>query len=248
MRVFLNLPAIVLIVLFYGLTYLLNYISPEFKNFDHPYYWVAFYILCGIGELNSLRGRIFFIPMWLIGIIGFIATSISVYEKTGLLSGLVLSLGIFAVGYMLMKLLNQKKWSRAQESLVFLKTSSKGGIESSLFYENLKKSFFVPSYLNPDNYLLYLIMEKLFDLGYKGNFNKPEVNKHYQDFIEFFREHITEEDYKKYVAVFHNSLKKIMESKPVNIQQYMFDNINMLIEQKEKILNLQLEAVKKTNK
>lgn len=248
MKVILNFYAIILIVLFYGLIHILTYISPDFSNFEHPHYWLAFYVLCGIGELYKIRGRIFYVPMWIIGVIGFVITSKSEYEKTGMLSVILLSAGIFAVGYLLMKLLHQKKWRKAKESLELLKSLPKGGIESSLYYKNLKNSFFTPSYLKSDNLLLYYIMEKLFDLGYKGSFNKPEVNVHYKEFIEIFRKHITEEEYNKYVAVFNKSLSNIMESKPIYIQQYMFDNINMLIEKKEEELNLQLEVVKKKNK
>jgi len=248
MKIILNLPAILLIVLIWGLTYLLSYISPDFSNFEHPYYWVVFYILCGIAELRKIRGRIFFIPMWLIGTIGFVVSSKYEYDKTGLLNGLVLSLIIFGIGFLAMKLLNQKKWRKAQNALKFLKTSASKGIESNIFYKNLKDSFYIPNYLNSDNFLQYIIMEKLFDLGYKGNFHKIEVNNHYQDFIEILQKHITEEEYKKYVAVLHSSLKKIMNSESVYIQQYMFENINMLIEQKEKVLNSQLEAIKKMKK
>lgn len=224
-----NGQGIILLLLFGVLAFILHYIFPGISK---PYYWIAFYILCGIAELNEFRGRIFYVPMWLIGIIGFVISSRKEYEETGLLGSLILAVAIFGIGSILMRSINRKKWEKSRDALDLIKNSLPEEIEPKIFYKKLDVAFYTPSYLDPDNYIEYLIMEKLFDLGYKGNLYKQDVNRHYQDILEILEKQITEEEYKKYVINFHCSLKDIMDSKRVYIQQYMFENISMLINQR----------------
>lgn len=228
MTIILNISAIILIVFIGGITYLLNYISPDFTNIEHPYFWVVSYVICGIAEIVKLRGRIFFIPMWLIGVIGFINFSIQEYEKTGLLNGLVLSICIFIAGYLIMHFMNKNRWAKAQNALSELK-NLKYKNDTNLYPKLLKDSFYIPNYLNSDNFLQQYIIEKLFDLGYKGIFFNKGANKHYQDFVEVLSENISDEDYNKYVAIFYRSLKKIENNEQAFVKQFMFDNIKMLV-------------------
>lgn len=235
MKIFLNLPALIIVVSFYCIVYLLGFISPDFGDLTHPFFWIVFCVISGFAEMIKLRGRIFYLPMWIIGFAGLIISSNHEYSEYGLLIGFALSLGIFSLGFLLVRFNNKKRFSKCEIALNELKLMQSKVI-SIRSLSLMKSSFYIPNYMNSDNFIQYVLVEKMFDMGLNGIFYKKEINKHYLDFLEIFKQYITEDEYKQYVVVFHNSLKKIGSSKKVYIEQYMFENIDLLMKSKGKQL------------
>lgn len=234
MQVIVNLPAIVLLIIIIALAYMLGFISPAFRDMHQSYFWLIFFIVGCWGEMKKLRGRIVFLPMWIIAIFAFILLAKSEYFEEGRLDGILLATATATGGFFFMRYLARKKWESARGALSELYKHLNEQVDSHYFYELMKKAFYVPAYLNSDNFILYLIIEKLDDLGYKHDFHQPEANQHYLDFIELLKPCLTVDEYQKNVTVFEDSLQKIKNHQPAHVYQYMFENIENLLNEKEK--------------
>ncbi len=228
MRIVLNLYAILLLITIYLLRFLLGFLNPQFDEFTHPYFWLLFYVVSGLGEIGKIKGRIFWLPMWLIGFVGFIISSYSEFQSTGFYTAAIVLIGLYALGFVIVRKLTIKGWNKAIESLEKLKGNS---LENKK--KLLKEAFYVPNYLNPDNGLQYMIFGSLYQKVYYKWMSNQDVNQHYQDFIDVLKNYVTETEYKRYLAVFRSSLVKIQEKKEAYLDQHMFENIIKLISNRQ---------------
>ncbi len=224
MTIIFNFPALILFIIILLIRHFISYLSPELDSFFHPYSWLIFYVVSGLGEIVKLKGRLFWIPMWLIGFVGVVFSSYMAFSSTGFYGSTAILLGLYAIGFIVLRKLTILNWNKAKESLKLIKSNSpqdKG--------KQFLKAFYVPSYLNPEGSLQYILFGKIYEKIYKKWMSNSEVNKHYIDTIDYLKEYISEQEYNKNIAVFRNSIAKITENKIAYIEQYMFQNIIKLI-------------------
>jgi hypothetical protein len=141
---FFNLWGALLLLIIIGLGLALNSVVPAlfrsvYKDFAIS---VVVAIVGAVGEVFGLRGRILFIPVWLIGL-GMIA--IHAYKVWGL-PGIILPVAFGALGLWWMVKRTRKQeveqWAKAQAALPRLAAAPEA--ESSTFWRLVEESLFLP--------------------------------------------------------------------------------------------------------
>jgi len=244
MSFFINGYAILNIIVIFGISQLLKLIDPSFSNFDHPNYWLICMVITGLSEANGMRARISKIPMWVLAILGYIITTKSYYEETGSLVGIALLMILIVTGYYLFAFMNKLQWSKAKESLKNIKEKSKKGIEFNFLFDSLENAFYVPPYLKPENIFQNYLFGRIYNIKYKKWFSLPEINSHYLEFFDYLKKYVTEDEYKRYVAVVYSIIKEMPNRKDFLLDQAMCLNIYSLIEKKKKEISDLKEKVK----
>ncbi len=230
MIIVINISAIIILLIILTITFLLKSIFPEFAEISQPYFWLTFYVISGLTELTKFKGRIFWIPLWLIGIIGFGISSYYEYQKTNSLTGIIVLAILFIIGFFAMKMINKYQWNNAQKYLKEMSRLNPNFDQNSKYRYYMKKAFFIPQYLNPDNNLQYMIFGKFYNKLYRNWFSKPEINSHYLKIISRLKELIPEDLYNAKISMFQSSLMKLKEGKKGYIEQYMMENIKLIID------------------
>ena len=103
-------------------------------------------VLAGLSELGGLKGRLFFLPMWLLGLLGTIAYAFMEYswKGIGVLGGaVVLLFGLFALAFYF---LDKSDWENAPKHLLALKKMK--NTEDKAFWERVDKAVFIPTLMN----------------------------------------------------------------------------------------------------
>ena len=103
-------------------------------------------VLAGLSELGGLKGRLFFLPMWLLGILGTIAFTYFEFGWTGigiLGGGLVL---VFALLFLLVYLSEKSDWNNAYQHFTALKKMK--DLNTKAFWEQVEKAKFFPSMMS----------------------------------------------------------------------------------------------------
>lgn len=224
MTIVFNAPAIILLIIILIFRYLFGLILPTLDSFFHPYSWLIFYVVSGLGELLKLKGRIFWIPMWLIGFVGVIVSAFISLDSTEVFFVVSILISLYLIGYFILRRTTRLNWEKAKASLVRLKTNSSAD-KRNLF----KSAFYVPSYINPENSLQYMVLERFYQKVYYKWMSNPDVNTHYAETLDLLKGFVSEQDYKSKIVVFRNSLDRITQNQRVSIDQYMFQNILELI-------------------
>ena len=131
-------------------------------------------IIAGGCEAAGLRGRLFFIPMWLIGVV---ATVAKVYENFGgfTLAGSAIALlgGLVTLAYFIEK----SQWKNAPANLA--KCQSIRNLSSKEFWEHFREAFFVPAFGDHNKYVCYhnyQCLELLKNLGVDWPVIDPVLN------------------------------------------------------------------------
>ncbi|MFT6686833.1 MAG: hypothetical protein ACJAVH_002106 [Bacteroidia bacterium] len=106
-------------------------------------------LLAGISEAGGLKGRLFFLPMWLIGIIGTLVYTLKEYSWKGI-GILALVLVFVAVALVLFAyFLEKSEWRDAFKNFMELKKMN--NTEEKAFWEQVNSSKFIPSIMNYTN-------------------------------------------------------------------------------------------------
>lgn len=104
-------------------------------------------IVGGVGELFGIRGRLFFIPIWLIGLGMMIFSSHDLWGTWGVVASLVLSVALCGLGLWWLTEITRKmegrRWGEAGPALFQLRSYSPDG-DSKEFWRLVGKSLFLP--------------------------------------------------------------------------------------------------------
>lgn len=104
-------------------------------------------IVGGVGEFFGIRGRLFFIPIWLIGLGMMVSSSHALWGTWGIMASLVLSvaLGGFGLWWLvnITKKMEARRWGEARTALFQLKSYSADG-EPRQFWRLVRESLFLP--------------------------------------------------------------------------------------------------------
>lgn len=103
-------------------------------------------VIAGLCEIGGLKGRLFFLPMWIIGIIGTIGFTYVEFGWIGIASLvgiLALVLGLF---FILLYSSEKSDWKNAFNHFLELKKIKH--TENKAFWEQVKKSIFIPSMMS----------------------------------------------------------------------------------------------------
>lgn len=225
-----NISAVIILFLIISLNYFLSLFFPDFFNLDNPFFWLTFFSIAGITEITKFKGRIFWIPLWVIGFFGYIKTFINDYQRNESFMSLFILIGILLTAILIVKRLNTKKWNNAKVDLLEL-SHLESDFSNSKFRSHFKSAFFVPQYLIPDNNLQHMVFGRIYSNLYTKWFAKSERNTHYLKLIEILRKTISIDLYKSKVSVFHSRLLKLKDCKEAIIEEYMLKNIHKLIDE-----------------
>jgi len=104
-------------------------------------------IVGGVGELFGIRGRLLFIPIWLLGLGLMMYSSHDLWGTWGTLAALVLSVVLFGIGLRWlvtsMRKMEARQWGGAGGALIQLKSYSPEG-EAKQFWRLVAESLFLP--------------------------------------------------------------------------------------------------------
>ncbi|GAA3640716.1 hypothetical protein [Flavivirga jejuensis] len=223
-----NIHAVIVILLVLGVNYLLSFIFPDFQNRSHPFFWLAFSVIAGITEQTKLKGRLFWLPLWLIGLFVFTKISISEYQKNDSLTAPIIFLVIVIIAFLLIKVFNIKGWNKAKQHLKRLKETNHdvNNIEQSSL---LKQAFFLPRFFIPDSDIQLMFFGKIYNKIYTLWFSKPERISHYLKLITLIKNTISEELFNAKVSVLNDRLIKLREGKVTSIDEYLVKNIEEVL-------------------
>lgn len=224
-----NIPAVIVALIILSINYALALVFPDFMNLESPYFWVTFLAVSGITEFTSLKGRLFWLPLWIIAAFGFIKFSVQDYQIHETYGAALLLLALLSMAFFSIKAINIKQWNRAQEHLAALSRNSidfSNKQTRSLF----KKAFFVPQYLLPNNNLQVMVFGKLYATLYTKWFSNAGRNAHYSKFMSILKDRIPQDLYDKKAAIFHTRLLKLQAGKQALIEEYMVENIIDIME------------------
>lgn len=114
--------------------------------------------IAGICEAAGLKGRLFFLPMWLIGVVGTIGFTYLSYGWKGI--GVLAAVLIALVGiiFLIVYLMEKSDWNNAFKEFQELKKMK--NIEEKGFWEQVEKAKFIPSMMN----YTHLICEHNFEV------------------------------------------------------------------------------------
>lgn len=103
-------------------------------------------IVSGICEACGAPGRLFFLPMWLIG--GFLTffMAIAAFGWSGVGILFVVGIGMMGMLYVVARKMEQGEWASAPVAL--LNCQQVGDPSSKEFWEHFKKAFFAPDVLS----------------------------------------------------------------------------------------------------
>jgi hypothetical protein len=104
-------------------------------------------IVGGAGELFGIRGRLFFIPIWLIGLAVMMSSSHELWGTWGVMASLVLSVALCGFGLWWLinvtRKMEARRWVEAGAALSQLKSYSPDG-EPKQFWRLVRESLFLP--------------------------------------------------------------------------------------------------------
>lgn len=122
--------------------------------------------VAGITEAMGLKGRLFFLPMWLLGIIGTLGFTFMEYGWKGL--GVIGGVLVVAVGLLILLAYYMEKgeWNDAYGHFQELKKMK--NTEEKAFWEQVEKSKFFASMMNYTNLMCEHNMEVLAYLKFVG--------------------------------------------------------------------------------
>lgn len=245
MTIWFNIYAVLVLLSIGVITYLLSFISPDFTNGSHPFFWLSFLVISGLYEQIGIRGRVFKVPIWIFGFLAFLTTTVGQYKESGSLIGVIAFIIVVILGLILGAWTNKQRWIKAEKSLSELKQIDNKGIAAHLLFKKLRTAFFIPSYLMPDNYFQNLILGKAYDIKYKKWFTRPNVNKHYIEFFSILAKLTQEDEFNKYAVLMQSSIKNVGSKKVFTIDYSMVGNVLHLIDKKEQEYEIQLNRIKK---
>jgi hypothetical protein len=141
-----NFAAVIIAAISVGIGLLLNAIFPTL--FDGQYSGLTIgligTVVGGAGDLVGIRGRLFFIPIWIIGLLMMMFTGHSLWGIWGILAPLAL----LVVGlWWLVKLarkMEANRWAKAGPALSNLKSYPADG-EPKQFWRLVSESLFLPT-------------------------------------------------------------------------------------------------------
>lgn len=122
--------------------------------------------IAGICEAGGLKGRLFFLPMWLMGVVGTIGYTFMEFswKGIGILAGVLMALVglIFLLAYFLEK----SEWNNAFKEFQELKKMK--NTEEKAFWEQVEKAKFIPGMMNYTNAMCEHNFEVLAYLKFVG--------------------------------------------------------------------------------
>lgn len=104
-------------------------------------------------EIFGIRGRIFFMPMWLVGLVFSLAFAQENFGGTGVAAVLATSVGLFAMMMVGKKLRKKAEWHKAQKKLI--ECQKTGDPNQVAFWKQFKQAFFVPPKNKYDAHIHY---------------------------------------------------------------------------------------------
>ncbi|MEZ4935953.1 MAG: hypothetical protein R2799_00005, partial [Crocinitomicaceae bacterium] len=100
----------------------------------------------GLCELGGLKGRLFFLPMWILGVLGSIGYTYMEYSWKGIGIFLGVLVAILGLIFFLVYLSEKSDWKNAYNNFTELKKMNKK--EEKAFWEQVEKAKFFPSMMN----------------------------------------------------------------------------------------------------
>ena len=141
----------------FGIVYLIAIMfSPEILEPDEMRLFMAVSSATAVSfltEIFGIRGRIFFMPMWLVGLVLSLAFAQENFGGTGVAVVLATSFGLFAMMMVGKKLRKKAEWHKAQKKLV--ECQKTGDPNQVAFWKKFKQAFFVPPKNKYDAHIHY---------------------------------------------------------------------------------------------
>ena len=134
-------------------------------------------VVSGVCEAVGLKGRLFFIPMWLLGGVMTFATVCAQYGWTGFGVMVLMGIGLMGVIFCLARVMEGKEWDAAPSELAECQRIQDPSRKE--FWEHFQKALFVPtviSYTNHIHYHNYQSLELLKKLGVEWPVIEPLMN------------------------------------------------------------------------
>lgn len=224
-----NFQAIIVLVIALIIIWPLSYLFPVLGEFGYPHPWLMVTIVAAFCEKWGLRGRVFWVPVWILSLL-LMFTFIGDHYNRADFYVLIACLFAGLLAYIfLQNHLDKKRWERAKISLMELRTKSfsKDDISS---WGKLVKSVFIPFYIKP---VKSGIVENLTKWYYRHFYlkwlSKKEVNKHYSDLIDLLKNTLEEREFNRFVAPLEAQIKNLNAHKKATIDPYMLENLYKLL-------------------
>ncbi|MCB9256074.1 MAG: hypothetical protein H6579_02980 [Chitinophagales bacterium] len=105
--------------------------------------------VAGLCELGGLKGRLFFLPMWILGVLGTLGYTFMEFswKGIGILAGVLVA--IIGLIFLLVYLSEKKDWKNAYANFAELKKMK--NTQEKAFWEQVEKAKFFPSMMNYDH-------------------------------------------------------------------------------------------------
>lgn len=144
-----NLPAILVGIILVVVLGLLSLVLPDHyvtSDFGMILFTGIGAFISGICEIAGLRGRLFWLPMWLLGVIGTIALTYMEYGWTGIgvLAGILV--GALILLLLLSYFIEKSAWKAAPRVLNELRTESSE--KNELYWTRIKDALFIPGLMS----------------------------------------------------------------------------------------------------
>ncbi|MCB9232724.1 MAG: hypothetical protein H6581_13720 [Bacteroidia bacterium] len=146
-----NIPAVIVAALI-GLVYwLVSLLIPDsWLNTDGNNVFLMLIIgtiVSVISETVGLKGRLFWLPMWLFGLLGTGFVSYGKWGWIGPVGMVVIGAGIFGGLILLSRRVEKKEWENAPNALAELQRQFSLGTNTPDFWQAMKTAFFQPSFM-----------------------------------------------------------------------------------------------------
>lgn len=122
--------------------------------------------IAGIVEAGGLKGRLFFLPMWLIGVVGTIGYTFMEFSWKGI--GILIGVLVLAVALILVLayFMEKSEWNNAFKNFQELKKMK--NTDDKAFWEQVNDSKFFPGMMNYTNLMCEHNMEVLAYMKFVG--------------------------------------------------------------------------------
>lgn len=146
-----NLPAIIVAVLIGIVYWLVSLLIPDswLQTDDNNVFVVLVVgsVVSIITEFVGLKGRVFWLPMWLFGLVGTAIVSFGKWGWWGPIGMAVIGGAVFGGLILLGRKAEMKEWENAPNSLAELQRQFAAGTHTKEFWEALQTAFFKPSWM-----------------------------------------------------------------------------------------------------